>query len=177
MPELENITKEEAIDALKQRAGFRVGLGEKAPEVYAGYEKAFPDAKPVELITMISSNRKGVVETATAKANQPASVYVAWFGWEPPLFNNRMRAFHCLDICFWFNNTDLMLTHTGGGKRPRMLSEKMADTLIRFMQTGDPNGGGLPDWPHFSLEKGETMVLNDISEVKDDPDREGRILL
>lgn len=40
------------------------------------------------------------------------------------LFNNRMRAFHCLDICFWYANTDLMLTHTGGGKRPRALSEK-----------------------------------------------------
>ncbi|MBN2698835.1 MAG: carboxylesterase/lipase family protein [Bacteroidales bacterium] len=176
-PELENITKEKAIESLKERAGFRGGLGEKAEAVYNAYEKAFPEARPVELMTMIASNRQGVVETATSKANQPAPVYVAWFGWEPPLFNNRMRAFHCLDICFWFANTDVMLTHTGGGKRPKQLSDKMADALVRFMKTGTPNGGGLPDWPQFTAKNGETMILNDVSEVKNDPDREGRILL
>jgi len=177
MPEIEDITKEKAIESLAARAGFRGGLGDKAPEVYDAYASAFPDAKPIEIMTLIGSNRKGVIETANAKAQQEAPVYLAWFGWEPPLFNNRMRAFHCLDICFWFYNTDLMLTHTGGGKRPRQLSEKMANSLIRFMQTGDPNGGGLPEWSPYSVETGETMVLNDISEVKNDPDREGRSLL
>ena len=176
-PELEKMTADKAIEMLKKWAGFGGGLGDKAPEVYAAYAKAFPDAKPVELAIMISSNRKGVVETANAKANQKAPVYVAWFGWQPPLFDNRMRAFHCLDISFWFANTDLMLTHSGGGKRPRMLSDKMSETLLQFMRTGNPNGGGLPEWPHYTVEKGETMILNDRSEVKNDPDREARNLI
>ena len=85
-----------------------------------------------------------------------------------------MRASHCIDQCFWFYNTDLMLTHTGGGARPRALSEKMANTLLRFMKTGNPNGGGLPDWPEYSSEKGEMMFLDDIPEVQFDPDREAR---
>ncbi len=177
MPEMEDITEEKAKEALKERAGFFGGLGEKAGEVYDAYAKAFPDAKPIEIMTLITSNRKRVVETANAKSNQEAPVYVAWFGWESPLFNNRGRAFHCLDICFWFYNTDLMLTHTGGGKRPRLLSEKMADALIRFMKTGNPNGGELPKWPEYTQENGETMILNDIPEVKNDPDREARYLL
>ncbi len=177
MPELENISREEAIESLKERAGFRGGLGDKAGIVYEGYEKAFPGAKPIELMTMIGSNRQGVIETADAKAVQPAPVYVAWFGWEPPLFNNRMRAFHCLDICFWYANTDVMLTHTGGGKRPRTLSESMSDALVRFMKTGNPNGGTLPEWPAYTTQNGETMILNDVSEVKNDPDREGRELI
>jgi para-nitrobenzyl esterase len=177
MPEMMDITREEAIVSLKERAGFRGGLGEKAEEVYNGYAAAFPDAKPVDLMLLISSNRKGVVDTANAKSVQKAPVYVAWFGWEPPLFNNRMKAFHCLDICFWYYNTDRMYTHTGGGKRPRELSEKMSETLLQFMRTGDPNGGGLPEWPVYTPENGETMVLNDISEVQNDPDREGRSLL
>jgi para-nitrobenzyl esterase len=53
-------------------------------------------------MTLIAGNRQGVVETADAKAKPRAPVYVAWFGWEPPMFNGRMRAFHGLDICFWF---------------------------------------------------------------------------
>ena len=177
MPEMMDITREKAIESLKERAGFRGGLGEKAEEVYDGYAKAFPDAKPVDLMLLISSNRKGVVDTANAKSVQKAPVYVAWFGWEPPLFNNRMKAFHCLDICFWYYNTDRMYTHTGGGRRPKALSEKMSDTLLHFMRTGDPNGGGLPEWPVYTPENGKTMVLNDVSEVQNDPDGAGRNLL
>lgn len=176
-PELENITAEKAKESLKERAGISGGLGEKASIVYDAYAKLFPNAKPVEIMTLVSSNRKNVIETANAKSNQPAPVYVAWFGWEPPLFNNRMRAFHCLDISFWFYNTDLMFTHTGGGKRPKQLSEKMSDALLNFMKTGNPNGSGLPTWPEYSPEKGETMILNDKCEVQNDPDREARKLL
>jgi len=173
-PELEEITAEGAKKMLGEQRGFRVSLGEKAAEVYDAYAEAFPDAKPVEIMTLISSNRKGVIRTANAKAGQQAPVYVAWFGWEPPLFNGRMRAFHCLDICFWYANTDLMLTHTGGGKRPRDLSDKMSGALLQFMRTGDPNGGGLPDWPAYTVENGETMILNDVCTVQNDPDREAR---
>ncbi len=176
-PGLEKITADEAKKMLSERAGIRGGFGDKAAEIYDAYAKIFPDKKPIEILTLASSNRKGVVETATAKAVQKAPVYVAWFGWEPPMFNGRMRAFHCLDICFWFANTDLMLTHTGGGARPRKLSEKMSASLLQFMKTGNPNGGGLPEWPAFTVENGETMVLNDVSEVKNDPDRKARKLL
>jgi len=67
-----------------------------------------------------------------------------------------------------------MLTHTGGGARPRKLSEKMASTLLQFMKTGNPNGGGLPEWKKYTAENGEVMVLDDVSELKNDPDREAR---
>lgn len=177
MPEMELITREKAIDMLKERAGMGGGLGEKAATVYDAYAKAFPNAKPIEVMTLVSSNRKGAIETANAKAGQKAPVYLAWFGWEPPMFDNRMRAFHCLDICFWFANTDLMLTHTGGGKRPRALSEKMSGALLQFMKTGNPNGGGLPTWKAYTSDKGETMILTDQPELKNDPDREARKLL
>jgi para-nitrobenzyl esterase len=102
---------------------------------------------------------------------------MAWFGWEPNLYNGRMRAFHCIDICFWYDNTDRMYTHTGGGKRPRELATKMSASLLAFMKTGNPNGAGLPTWPKFTVEKGETMVLNDVSEVQNDPDRAARTAL
>lgn len=176
-PEMEAMTKEAAIESLKTQ-GFRTAaFGDKAQAVYEAYEKVFPGAKPIEVVTLISSNRKNVIATANAKSKQSAPVYLAWFGWEPPLFNNRMRAFHCLDICFWFANTDLMLTHTGGGKRPRALSDTMSNALLNFMKTGDPNGEGVPAWPKYGEENGETMILDDVCEVLNDPDREAREML
>jgi len=175
--ELENITLDKVKETLKTSARLGTGIGDKVGEVVDAYAKAFPDAKPAEIMALVNSNRKNVIATADAKAVQKAPVYLAWFGWQPPLFDNRMHAFHCLDICFWFANTDLMLTHTGGGKRPRALSDKMSGTLLQFMKTGNPNMGGLPEWKAYTPAKGETMILNDQSMLKDDPDREARKLI
>ena len=171
---LESITLEQVVEKLKERAGFGAGFGEKAKQVVESYAKAYPGKKPVEIWSLVSSNRQSVVALADMKSKQAAPVFVDWFTWQPPLFDNRMRAFHCVDICFWFYNTDVMLTHTGGGPRPRALSTKMAGALLQFMKTGDPNGGGLPKWPRYTTAKGETMVLDDTSTVQSDPDREAR---
>jgi para-nitrobenzyl esterase len=170
----QSITLEGVIEQVKERAGFRAGYGDDARKVVEAYARAFPGRKPVEIWALVSSTRQRTVALADAKSKQSAPVYVSWFGWQPPLFDGRMGAFHCIDICFWFSNTDLMLTHTGGGARPRALAEKMSGALVAFLRSGDPNGGGLPSWPRYTPEKGETMVLDDVSGVQDDPDREAR---
>ena len=174
---LENITLDQVVEKVKERAGFGAGFGDKAKDVVNAYAKAFPGKKPVEIWSMVSSNRQSVVALADAKSRQQAPVFVSWFCWQPPLFDNRMRAFHCVDICFWYYNTDLMLSHTGGGARPRKLSKKMAGYLLQFMRKGDPNGGNLLKWAQYSSQKGESMILDDVCEVKNDPDREARLAL
>jgi para-nitrobenzyl esterase len=165
---LENIDINGVKDKLKDR------FGDKTGNIVDAYSKAFPDKRPIEIWSMIASNRQNAIALADAKSKQPSGVYLAWFGWQPPLFDNRMRAFHCSDICFWFYNTDLMLTHTGGGARPRKLSMKMSDALVSFMKTGNPNTGSLPRWPAYTSVNGETMILDDTCVVKNDPDREAR---
>ncbi|MFL6416053.1 MAG: carboxylesterase/lipase family protein [Bryobacteraceae bacterium] len=171
---LESITLEQVAEKVRTRAGFGAGFGDKAVNVVESYARAFPGRTPVEIWSLVSSNRQSVVALGDVKSRQPAPVYVNWFTWQPPLFDNRLRAFHCVDICFWFYNTDLMLTHTGGGSRPRALSTKMAGALLQFMKTGDPNGAGLPEWPKYSAARGETMIFDDKCEAKNDPDREAR---
>lgn len=166
---LENIT----FEGVKEKIKTRPGMAEKASEIVDAYAKAFPEKRPVEIWSMISSTRQGVVTLADAKSKQTAPVYVAWFCWQPPLFDNRMRAFHCSDISFWFANTDLMLTHTGGGSRPRKLSEKMSAALLNFMKNGSPSQNGL-EWQKYTPENGEVMVLDDAPAMKNDPDREAR---
>ncbi|HKI43765.1 MAG TPA: carboxylesterase family protein [Balneolales bacterium] len=184
-PKIETITKEEAIKSLRERAGFFGGLGDKAAAAYEAYAKTFAESKdtslpqaktPYDVMVLVQSGfmRQGVIRTANAKVKQKAPVYVDWFGWRPPMFNGRLGAFHTLDICFWFYNTNLMLSHTGGGERPRALSEKMSSALLQFMRTGNPNTNELPYWSAYKPDHGETMILNDSCEVKDDPDREAR---
>lgn len=165
---LENISFEEVKEKIKSE------YKDKADQIVNAFRKNFPGNTPIEIWSMITSNRKNAVALANVKSKQNAPVYLAWFGWQPPLFDNRLRAFHCLDICFWFYNTDRMLSHTGGGLRPRNLSLKMAQSLISFAYTGSPNNGGLPTWPRYSESKGETMVLDDKPTVEYDPDKEAR---
>jgi para-nitrobenzyl esterase len=174
---LENVTLDQVAQNIRERAGFSAGFGDRSRAVVDAYHQAFPGKRPIEIWSLIASNRQSTVALANAKAKQPAPVYLAWFGWQPPNFNGRQRAFHCSDICFWYYNTDVMLTHTGGGRRPRALSEKMAGALLQFMRMGDPNGGGLPRWPRYTPANGETMVLDDVPQVRNDPDREARAAL
>ena len=166
---LEKITFDGVVDKIKGR------FGDESAKIVEAFQKNFPKAKPIEIWALILSNRKGAVATADAKSAQAkAPVYLSWFGWQPPLFDGRMRAFHCDDICFWFYNTDLMLTHTGGGKRPKALSTKMANYFLNFARTGNPNGVGLPKWNIYTKEKGETMLLDDVCQMANNPDAEAR---
>ncbi len=169
---LESITLEQVVEKVKVRAGFGAGFGDKAKDVVDAYVKAFPGKKPVEIWSLVSSNRQSAVALADAKSKQPAPVYMSWFGWQPPLFDRRMRAFHCLDICFWFFNTDVMSPTPAGGA-PAEAGHEDGPRPPSVHENGRSQRGGLPPWPKYTA-KGETMVLDDVSVVKNDPDGEAR---
>jgi para-nitrobenzyl esterase len=171
---LENITLDKAKELAKTTRGFGVSLADNASNIIDAYAKNFPDKKPIEILAMAISNRTQAISTANVKAQQKAPVYLAWFGWKTPLFDGRLRAFHTMDIGFWFYNTDVQISHTGGGARPRKLAAKMSDALVQFMKTGNPKGIGIPEWPKYTSANGETLILDDKCEVKNDPDREAR---
>lgn len=177
-PSAEDITINGVKEKLKTPAGFSAGLGDKAGEVVDAYVKCFPDKKPVEIWSMLAWNlRTNVVLQAERQTANGGSVYNYWFNWKTPLYDGRPRSYHNTDIAFWFNNTDLMDTITGGGARPKRMAEKMSQALISFASTGDPNHAGIPSWPKFDSQKGAVMIWDDTCEVKNDPDREARKVL
>lgn len=166
-PELEEIDWAGVVEKIQPR------FGDTSKKIVDAYRQDFPEASPADIWAMVLSNRQGAINTANSKSKQKAPVYLAWFGWEPNLYSGRMKAFHCIDICFWFDNTDRMFTHTGGGDRPMKLAKAMSNSLLSFMKTGNPNGGSLPKWEEYSEEGGETMILNDVSYLKNNPDKVG----
>ena len=167
-PALEAISFEDAVKMVKETFGQP-----KAEEALNALQKAFPNKKPIELINMMVAQRTGVLATADAKyAQGGAPVYLAWFDYNAPLFGGRIRAFHCADICYWFKNTDLMVTHTGGGAEPRGVSDQMSEALLAFMRTGNPNCKAIPEWPAYNPEDAATMIFDVKSRVLNAPDRE-----
>jgi len=166
--EMENLSFDAAVALVRDTFGQP-----NAEEALKAYQKTFPEKKPIELVNLVVAQRKNVIATADAKyAQGGAPVYLAWFDYNAPLFGGRIRAFHCADICYWFRNTDLMVTHTGGGKEPRGVSDQMSEALLAFMRTGNPNCKAVPEWPAYNPEDGATMIFDVTSRVENAPDRE-----
>jgi para-nitrobenzyl esterase len=168
-PDLESMSE----DDMKKRAAER--YRDKAPMVVEAYRKAYPNVKPVELLSRMFSVRINAVTQAERKAAQnaaPAFMYL--FAWQTPILDGRPRAFHCSEIPFVFYNTDVSAFATGGGPEPRALAAKVSDAWINFARKGDPNHSGLPAWPKYDAANGPVMIFDKTCEVKNDPDRELR---
>ena len=114
-------------------------------------------------------------ERKAAQNGEP--VYLYLFAWQTPVLDGRPRSFHCSEIPFVFANTDRCETMTGGGQQARELATKMSKAWLNFAKTGNPDHSGLPQWKPFTKDNGATMVFNNTSEVRKDPDGEARQLL
>ena len=172
-PQLEAISFDDAVKMVRDNFGQP-----NAEAAMKALQTAFHKKKPIELINMVVAQRTSVLATADAKyAQGGAPVYLAWFDYNAPLFGGRIRAFHCSDISYWFKNTDLMVTHTGGGKEPRGVSDQMSAALVAFMRTGNPNCKEIPQWPAYNPQDAATMIFDVKSEVRNAPDREALSLL
>ena len=171
-PQMEAMSFDDAVALVRDSFGQP-----DAEAVLKAYQEAFPEKKPIELVNMTVAQRKNVLATADAKVAQGAPVYLAWFDYNAPLFGGRIRAFHCADICYWFKNTDLMVTHTGGGSEPRKVSDQMSAALLAFMRTGNPNCPEIPQWPAYTTETAPTMIFSVKSEVRNAPDAKALSIL
>ena len=171
-PEREALT----FDELNKKAAAR--YGDKSGRIVEAYRHAHPNAKPAVIWELIIGTRSlSVAKAETKAALRAAPVYVYWFTWQSPVLDGRLRAFHTCDFAFTFDNTDKCSHMTGGGAEARDLAAKMSAAWASFAANGDPNHSGLPHWPVFTAEKGETMILDNECEVKSDPDREERRIL
>jgi para-nitrobenzyl esterase len=147
--------------------------GEKAPAVLDAFRRGHPGAKPADLFTIWFSSgvRRAAIHQAVIKAAQGTGpAYLYWFAWYSPVLDGRIRAVHCMELPFVFDNTDRCETMTGGGPDARALAARISQAWIGFARTGDPNHGGLPKWAPFTTARRTTMVFNNFSEAKDDPD-------
>jgi para-nitrobenzyl esterase len=166
---LESMTEED----VKKRAAERYGT--KAGMVLDAYRKAYPNIKPVELLSRMFSVRTNAVTQAERKAAlRAAPAYMYLFAWQTPILDGRPRAFHCSEIPFVFANTEVSAFATGGTTEAKELGDKVSDAWINFARKGDPNHPGLPKWPAYSADTGPVMIFDKACEVKNDPDRELR---
>jgi para-nitrobenzyl esterase len=154
-------------------------FGQDADKVLQVARGAHPQAKPVEILSLISAPRpnNSVIQARRKAALNAAPAYLYLFAWDTPVLDGRPRAFHCSELSFVFDNTDRCASMTGGGPEPRQLAAKVSDAWINFARGGNPNHAGLPAWPPFTDENGATMVFDRQCDLAGYPDRELKELL
>jgi para-nitrobenzyl esterase len=152
----------------------------RADQIVATYRKGRPKATNLDLALIIETDasnfRTGTDTQAERKAALgKAPVYVYRFQWYSPVSGGRLRAMHCMDIPFVFENVDISKSVVGDGQDRYALADKMSAAWTSFARTGNPNNKLLPKWDPFTAEKRATMILNNECRAVNDPYRDERL--
>jgi para-nitrobenzyl esterase len=154
------------------------GLGQGTDHVIELFQKAYPDATPFTIFSIItaSATRRLTALTMAARktAQGAAPAYNFWFKWQTPILDGRPRAFHGAELPFVFYNAEQCASMTGGGRDALDLAGSVADAWINFARHGDPNHSGLPLWRAYDAAKIPTMIFDTNCVMENDPDRELR---
>lgn len=140
-------------------------------EVVAWYRAEHPELTPDQVLiratTAARSWRAAVIE-AEMRAAQGSPAWVYQLDFPSRRTNGRTGAYHTSDIPLMLDNVEAEGSGAAGPDGQAM-SDRMADALLAFARTGDPNHPGLPRWTPYSLVHRETMVLDRASRMENDP--------
>jgi len=168
--------------ALRERIRKTLRSADEAQidKVIAIYRKDRPKASNLDLALILETDaspfRSGTDTQAERKAALgKAPVYAYRFQWYSPVSGGRLRAMHCMDIPFVFENVDISKSVVGDGPDRYALADKMSSAWVAFARSGNPNHNGLPKWDPFTSDKRATMIFNTECRAVNDPYREERL--
>ena len=170
--------------ALRERVKrtLRTADDARADQIVATYRKGRPTASNLDLALIIETDasqfRSGTDTQAERKAALgKAPVYMYRFQWYSPVSGGRLRAMHCMDIPFVFENVDISRPVVGDGQDRYALADKMSAAWAAFARTGNPNTKLLPKWDPFTAEKRATMIFTNECRAVNDPYRDERLAI
>ena len=164
------------------KALLKVEDGE-ADRLIALYRKAQPGRDNIDLYLRMETDasffRQGVDTQAERKAVQSAPVYMYRFEYYSPVRQGRLKAMHCMEIPFVFDNLEAGAPFTGSGAAAQRIADQMSTAWAAFARTGNPNHQGIPSWTPFTAAQRATMVFGGGPEAKvvNDPGRDERLAL
>jgi para-nitrobenzyl esterase len=139
--------------------------------VVAQYRARFPDWSPERVFyaaTTAGRSWPGQVIEADARAAVGTKTWVYQVDFQSPVEPWR-GASHTIDIPLSFGTLEAEGSITGTGLEARAISGRMMDAFLAFARTGDPNHGGMPQWPVYTLPDRATMLFDEPQRAVNDP--------
>lgn len=172
-------------DNLEARVGQQIVKDADPQWLVARYRELYPERTPGQLLLAISTAARSwpghlvqaEARAALGTADAPGPTWMYQLDFPSPEAGGVLGAFHTLDIGLVFANTHLPQARTGNTPEAARLAGQMADAFIRLARDGDPNGGDLPHWPRFTLDRRDTMIFDRQVRVERDPRGSERKLL
>lgn len=155
----------------------------RAKQMVALYRKEQPGRDNIDLYLRMATDdsffRSGVDTQAERKAAQKgAPVYVYRFEYYSPVRGGRLKAMHCMEIPFVFDNLAAGQIYTGNSPAAQKIADDMSAAWVAFARTGNPNHKGLPQWNAFNTTGRPTMVFGGKETVLvNDPGHAERLAL
>jgi para-nitrobenzyl esterase len=134
-------------------------------------EPASPCDVYLAIQTELSLRRDAIAIAEARAADRRTWMYL--FGWRSPARDGVMGACHALDLPFLFGNLDApgMPAFAGEGAEARALSERIMDAWAAFARSGDPG------WPPYDAARRPTLELARVTELREAPLDEERVLI
>ena len=170
-------------EEMRERFRTRLAAGNAADAdaLIAMYRRLHPGRRNQMLWLTAESDRfhrRDAQLLARLKQEQGgAPSYLYFFDWHSPVHNDRMGAYHTLDIPFVFYNLDIGASMTGAAHERYQLGHVMSAAWAAFARTGNPNHSYMPHWPAFDPQSYQTMMFGRSVRVANDPNRETRLEL
>jgi para-nitrobenzyl esterase len=154
-----------------------------ADRMIALYRKNQPGRDNIDLALRLETDAsffRGGVETQAERkvAQKGAPVYVYRFEYYSPVRGGRLKAMHCMEIPFAFDNLEAGAVYTGNGPAAQKIADEMSAAWVAFAKTGNPNHKGMPAWTPWDPDRRATMVFGaGAAKVVNDPGKEERLAI
>jgi para-nitrobenzyl esterase len=151
------------MDAAQYEAALGRRFGDRADDVLAQYPVADFDT-PNDALSAVTGDAFFACpahRTAGFLADNGADTYLYRFHGvlDPALLPGlEGKAFHSADIPYVFGN-DFVLGTVAESAKP--LSDAIRGYWLRFVETGDPNGGSAPAWPKYATAEDSFVSFDD----------------
>lgn len=145
-------------------------LGEKNfPGHVQEFLQAFPATTDAEALTRIQQfdtdrfiafGTWAWIEAQTTTGKAPAYRYRFDLAPPPdPQFPTRYGVFHSDDIAYVFGTLDSSRPQVKWRPEDHKMSDEIMTYWTNFAKTGDPSGGGLPNWPTYNPASGNKVMF------------------
>ena len=154
-----------------------------ADRMIALYRKNQPGRDNIDLMLRLETDAsffRGGVETQAERkvAQKGAPVYVYRFEYYSPVRGGRLKAMHCMEIPFVFDNLEAGAVYTGNSPAAQKLADQMSAAWVAFARSGNPNHKGMPAWSPWDPDKRATMVFGPAaSTLVNDPGKDERLAI